>query len=280
MKVAIQGITGSFHEQAAKSFFAHQAFQTVECTSFRKVFDAVTNGTAEYGLVAVENSLHGPLNQVYRLLASEKLHVCGEYRLKIELCLISHMAVDPVSLNDSRVEVLSHAAALSQCEHWLDLHLPRAKRTEVSDTAEAVRMIKDSPDSHLVAVASRNAAEIFNAHVVAGPINDDPHNYTRFFVITKKDVVPRDAGRTSIIITENQTDTSGTLYDALGVFAKHSINLSKLDSHPLPGQKRRYAFYIDFDKSIKDAEATEAIESLKNMRWNVTILGSYRADKH
>lgn len=267
MKTAIQGIVGSFHHQAAAMFFGDEA-EIVECKTFRDVFTAVQSGQAQRGIVAVENSLHGSINPVYRLLAEQKLWVCGEVRLKIDLYLIGTTDASTASVE----EVSSQAEALSQCEDWLNTNLPTAHRQEMPDTAESVRTVARNANPAAVAVASKAAAEQYDAKLLAGPINDDPDNYTRFFVLAKEAQATESAGRTSIIITET-TDQPGKLYTALGLFKDASINLSKLDSHPLPGRQRRYAFYLDIDAGL--ASVQPLLDELTKQDWQVQILGSY-----
>ena len=280
MNIAIQGIAGSFHAQAATELFTGHDPALVECTTFRDVFDAVSNGRADYGMVAIENSLHGSINPVYRLLAEKKLNICGEIRLHIKLYLIGHDNHGPDMVNIPLTEVMSQREALSQCEQWLATSLEHAKLSEASDTAEAVRNVVELKDSAKLAIAGSAAATLYHGSIIAGPINDDPENYTRFLCITAKDFTAPDANRSSIIIQEPDNDTAGTLLKALSVFAQANINLSKLDSHPLPGKQRRYAFYIDFDESIESDPGKKAIIELKNLGWDVQILGSYKADKH
>jgi len=280
MKIAIQGIAGSFHAQAATELFQDHEVSLVECMIFRDVFDAVTNDKAEYGIVAIENSLHGSINPVYRLLAEQKLFVCGEIRLQIELFLIGLSPAEIEVLNAPSTEILSQREALSQCEIWLADNLTQARVTETSDTADAVRQIIQEKSDTKFAIASRRAAKEYHGTIIAGPINDDPENYTRFLCVTKQPAIPDGANRTSIIMSESDIDRSGTLVHALNVFANRGINLSKLDSHPLPGEKRRYAFYIDVDTSMTQEAAKTAMQELIKLGWDVQILGSYRAYKH
>ena len=280
MKIAIQGIAGSFHAQAATELFQDHEVSLVECMIFRDVFDAVTNDKAEYGIVAIENSLHGSINPVYRLLAEQKLFVCGEIRLQIELFLIGLSPAEIEVLNAPSTEILSQREALSQCEIWLADNLAQARVTETSDTADAVRQIIQEKSDTKFAIASRRAAKEYHGTIIAGPINDDPENYTRFLCVTKQPAIPEGANRTSIIMSESDIDRSGTLVHALNVFANRGINLSKLDSHPLPGEKRRYAFYIDVDTSMTQEAAKTAMQELIKLGWDVQILGSYRAYKH
>lgn len=276
MKIAIQGIQGSFHDQAAKDFFGDEQIELIECSTFRDVFEAVKNGTAERGIVAIENSLHGSINPVYRLLADQKLWVCGEIRLKIDLYLAGHAGVDLELLNAPTSKVYSHTAALNESEQWLNGHLPQAARQEFSDTAAAVKYVMSHDRAQNVAIAGQVAIDTYEASVLAGPINDDPENYTRFIVLAPHPIVDEQANRTSIIITESSIDQPGSLFNALRVFKERNINLSKLDSHPLPGIDRRYAFYIDFDDKHTSAMSHAALAELTEHGWDVTILGAYR----
>jgi prephenate dehydratase len=272
MRVAIQGIAGSFHEQAAHTYF-DSSIELVECPTFRDVFEAVKSGSADRGVVAIENSLHGPINAVYRLLAREQLWVCGEVRLKIAMYLIG----GPDTELRNITTVNSQLPALEQCEQWLADNLPTAVKQETSDTARSVRSVVENPsDTVTAAIASEQAAELYNGMILAGPINDDPDNYTRFVILSKEQLDDALANRTSIIITE-PTDAPGMLFKALSYFDAKNINLSKLDSHPLPGEKRQYSFYIDFDASANSAEGKEILESLRGDGWDVQLLGSYNA---
>jgi prephenate dehydratase len=270
--VAIQGIAGSFHHEAAELFFDAK-IKLIECQSFSAVFKAVEGSKADYGIVAIENSLHGSINAVYRLLANQNLWVCGEVRLKIEQYLI---AAQPIAEVDFSIidKVYSQAPALAQCENWLDAHIA-GDLVETHDTAESVRHIVHYKDQPLAAVAGKKAATLYKGTIVAGPINDDPDNYTRFFIISRQPTITPSADRTSIILTEKSPDSAGSLYSALGYFKEANINLSKLDSHPLPGKKRQYSFYIDFDQSSETPTSKHIIAQLNNDGWEVKLLGSY-----
>ncbi|RTK95367.1 hypothetical protein EKI60_00225 [Candidatus Saccharibacteria bacterium] len=278
MKVAIQGISGSFHEQAAAQYYAKQDIEILECLSFQDVFKAVQDGQADRGIVAVENSLHGSINPVYRLLAKESLWVEGEIRLRINLCLIGSQPADVATLNSPETIVYSHFAAFGQCEQWLRGNIPLAKLSEADDTAAAVRSIVATPDPRTFAIASQHAAELHGGTVIRTDINDDPQNYTRFFVITKHPILNPAANRTSIILRENESDQPGLLYKALGLFTQENINLSKLDSHPKPGAVRSYSFFIDFDESAESEAGTRVLTALQSEGWKLQVLGSYQAE--
>ena len=278
MRIAIQGISGSFHDQAAQEFFKGETIELLELMNFRDVFEAVEDGSADYGLVAIENSLQGQINPVYRLLSEKDLWVHGEVRLHITLHLVSYHKAAPESFNIPTTTVMSHFAALAQCDRWLTEKLPHAKRQEVDDTAEAVVNVVKAQNPHLLAVASAHAAKLHHGVTIGGPINDEPDNYTRFIVIAREEVTSHNANRTSLILTEGRQDTHGALYNALGAFAKANINLSKLDSHPTPGKLRRYAFYLDADAGLQSEKLQTALTTITEQGWKVRILGSYHTD--
>ena len=271
MKVAIQGIEGSFHSEAARKLVLKP--ELVPCATFPDVFVAVLNGQADAGVVAIENSIHGSINAVYRLLDRNNLWIAGETSLHIEQYLIGKQQLSEEELNVPETRILSQAPALAQVELWLDKHLPFAAREETQDTAESVHHVVNQDSPYLLAVASKHAAELYSGTIIAGPINDDPHNYTRFVLLQKSSTVPENANRTSIILTTD--NAPGALYNALGIFARHGINLSKLDSHPIPGDTRHYAFYIDFEASIESATATGALSELRSAGYSAKVLGSY-----
>lgn len=271
-KVAIQGVRGAFHDEAAQVLLPGASVR--ECVTFQDVFDAVIRGEVPYGIVAIENSIHGSINQVYRLLERHHLWVAGETTLKIEQYLIGPEDVSVALLNNVESEVRTMFPAFAQCELWLQEHLPLAKRVELYDTAFSVQSVMDEGDPHNVAIAGKHAAKVYGGTIIAGPINDDPHNNTRFILLTKERQDTSDANRTSIILTTGNTE--GSLYNALGAFKEAGINLSKLDSHPIPADTRHYAFYIDFEAGVDSKEAKEAFQKIQELDCAVKVLGSYR----
>jgi len=273
-KVAIQGIRGAFHDEAAKKLVSD--FDALECVTFQDVFDSVISGAATWGIVAVENSIHGSINNVYRLLERHNLWIAGETTLTIEQYLIGPKAISVEELNVPHAEVRTMFPAFAQCELWLQEHLPLTQRIELYDTAFSVQSVTDEGDPLHVAIGGKHAAEVYGGTIIAGPINDDPHNYTRFILLAKEQQDTHDANRTSIILRTGHTE--GSLYNALGAFAEEHINLSKLDSHPIAGDTRHYAFYIDFEVGIDSDAAKRALEKIETLDCTVKVLGSYQAD--
>jgi prephenate dehydratase len=275
MKVAIQGKRGSFHHEAAERLLLKtgETVELVECDTFRDVFEAVDSGTAVYGVSAVENNIFGSINPVYGLLERYHLWVAGDITLHVNQYLIAHAPTALEDLNHESTEVLSQVMALSQCTEWLTKHLPKASRKETNDTAGSVKWIMEKGDSRYTALAGRAAADIYGGTIIAGPINDDPNNYTRFFLLQKERKEVSGAERTSIILRTGHT--FGALYQAIGAFVKERINLSKLDSHPVVGDTRQYAFYLDFDAALSSDAAQRAITELQTQLCTIKILGSY-----
>lgn len=270
MKIAIQGIKGSFHDQAA-SVLANDRAEIVPCNSFAEVFRAVESGEAPYGLVAIENNIHGSINDVYRLLERYYMWIIRSVRMQIGQALI---ASKPLSLTDlgtgEGIRILSQAPALSQVEQWLDANLPDAVREETHDTADSVRVVVESGDPSVLAVAGEYAAKMYGGHVVARDIQDDPDNYTRFILFQKECIDSPEATHTSIILKTNHAP--GSLLRALEVFANHDCNLTKLDSHPIPGDQQHYAFYIDYEQGSNGKKVVADLEALGN---SVKVLGTY-----
>jgi prephenate dehydratase len=271
MKVAIQGIAGAFHHEAAEKLLGKD-IEIIPCHTFQQVFEAVENGTADQGVVAIENSLHGSINAVYRLLLRNKLWVCGETYLHINQYLIG---TKDMPISDIK-KVISMAPALAQAELWLAENLPEAHLEEAFDTAASVQQIVSQPDESVAAIAGKHAAELYGGTILAGPINDDNHNYTRFFLLGKEKNHVADASKTSIILETNHQP--GALYNALGAFASADINLSKLDSHPIASDKQHYAFYIDFETGLDEQLEHDVFGVLRGQGCKVTVLGSYKAN--
>lgn len=275
MKIAIQGIAGSFHEEAARRLLGNEPFELVSYATFTKVFEAVANGDVDYGVSAIENNLHGSINEVYRLLERHNLWITAEIRMRIEQCLIGPRAVtlEELAKNGEAVHVSSQAPALAQVEQWLDANLPEAIREETHDTAESVQHVMEQGDPLKLAVAGKHAAELYGATVIAQHINDDPDNYTRFVLLIREHRSSPETTASSYILRTDHTP--GALVRALQVFGEADINLTKLDSHPIPGDKQHYAFYIDADASFESPTMQKVIPELELQGCTVRTLGSY-----
>lgn len=267
--VAVQGYAGSFHDQAANLLF-DRSINLLPCASFEKVFQAVAGGRADFAVCAIENSLYGAINEVYDLLLRYRFWISGELYLKVEQCLIgSASALNEIS------EVYSHPVALAQCSNFLDTSLAEADRHEHEDTAGAVADIKQWGDPRKAAIAGAHAAQLYGLNILVQGIENDKHNYTRFVVLSAHPQVAAEATKTSLLIDTRHTP--GALYQALGAFAEHAINLSMLTSRPIAGDPGHYRFYADVTVGASSSAFLSASNKIKAAGGIVNVLGSYPA---
>jgi chorismate mutase/prephenate dehydratase len=266
MKVAFQGEIGAYSESAVYSFFGPSA-EVKPCKNLSDVFESVENGETLYGVVPIENSIEGSVNQTYDLFLTHDLKVCGEIVLKIVHCLITN----PKTKLDSVKVVYSHPQALAQCRGFLeDLG---CELISTYDTAGSVKMMKEKRLMDAGAIASERAAEIYRMKVLVEGIADNPNNYTRFFVLSKKDSSPSGKDKTSIIFSTKHVP--GALFHALEEFASRGINLTKIESRPTKQQPWEYNFYLDLEGHRLEKRCQEALRALEKKSAFVRILGSY-----
>jgi chorismate mutase/prephenate dehydratase len=264
--VAYQGEPGAYSEEAAIRFFG-KSTEGVPYDNLDQVFEAVEAGEVPFAMVPVENSLEGSITRAYDLLLDSSLVVCGETELRISHCLI---ALEGASLDTIRF-VYSHPHALGQSRNFLKKL--NAEVVPASDTAGSVRMIKEQGRLDYAAVASDKAAELYGLKIIAREIEDNPHNFTRFFILSKEDSPPTGNDKTSIVFSLKHKP--GALYDCLGEFARRKVNLTKLESRPTRHQPWEYNFYMDVAGHREEKEVGEALRALEEHAVFVKILGSY-----
>lgn len=267
MKIAIQGYEGSFHHLAAQRWFDDEQIPIVACASFGDVFLALTEGRAQYAIIAIENSLHGSINEVYDLLLRHKFSIIGEIPERIHQQLIGFEGT-PL---DQITHVYSHPVAFSQCASFLDTYLPNAERIEHHDTAESVAYIKTLEGRANAAIAGRVAASIHDMVLLHENIQDEDTNFTRFLVIQPEASPVLDADKVSLVLRTSHEP--GALYRALGVFERHGSNLTKLQSRPIRGKVWKYQFFVDAILSKQELDAV--IDELTAQQCEVTLLGHY-----
>lgn len=266
VKVAFQGEPGAYTEEAAFRFFG-KVTEGYPCNTLDEVFEAVEVGDVPFAAVPVENSLEGSITRAYDLLLDSPLMICGETELRISHCLIG----GPGATLDSIKKVYSHPQALGQCRSFLS-HLDCELIPE-SDTAGSVRMIKEQNLADSAAIASARAAEIYGMKIVAKEIEDNPHNFTRFFILSREDAMPTGNDKTSIVFSLKHKP--GALYDCLKEFAARNINLTKLESRPTRHQPWEYNFYMDISGHHQDKEIQAALQKLDELSIFIKVLGSY-----
>lgn len=268
LRVAFLGQPGSYSEEAAVQFFGEEA-HTVSCRDFDNVFEAVTNGQVDRGILPVENSLAGSIHHNYDLLLRYDVSIVGETQIAVAHQLI---ALSGVQLSDVE-KVYSHPQALAQCERNLNLLLPHAERVSTYDTASSVKMLRDDNLTGAAALASKRAAKIYQMDILRADVHDDPENYTRFVVVAGQPIQPHGETKTSIVFAMN--NVPGSLFKSLAVFALRDIDLTKIESRPLQGKRWQYLFYIDFIGSITEERCQNALNHLQEITSFFKILGSY-----
>ncbi|MFC2059856.1 prephenate dehydratase [Chloroflexota bacterium] len=266
ISVAFQGEIGAYSEEAACRFFG-SSIQVKPCDSLDNVFKTVENGAVDYGIVPIENSLEGSIGRGYDLLLDSSLQVCGETELRVSHCLITH----PGSGLDSIKRVYSHPQALGQCQAFLK-HLG-CELIPTYDTAGSVKMVKEKGITDGGAIASIRAAEVYGMEIIAREIEDNPNNFTRFFVLSNHDSPPSGKDKTSIVFSVRHKP--GALFEFLEELTTRNINLTKIESRPTRQKAWEYNFYLDFEGHHEDKAPREALEKLKNSSIFVKVLGSY-----
>lgn len=266
MRVAFQGERGAYSESAVYSFFGPSA-EIKPCRNLLQVFQSVERDEVPFGVVPIENSIEGSVNQTYDLFLTHDLRVCGEIILRIIHCLIAN----PSSNLKTIEAVYSHPQALAQCRSFLEGL--NCDITPTYDTAGSVKMIKEKGMRKAAAVASERAAKLYGMKILSRDIAENPINYTRFFVLSKEDSPITGKDKTSIIFAT--AHTPGALHQALGEFAEKKINLAKIESRPTKEKPWEYNFYLDFEGHRKEKRCSEALKNLEKNSAFVRILGSY-----
>ena len=268
MRVAFQGEIGAYSESAVYAYFGPSA-EAKPCRYLSDVFRSVERGESDFGVVPVENSIEGSVNQTYDLFLTHELKVCGEVIVRIVHCLIAHPGT---KLKEIKT-VYSHPQALAQCRLFLEKL--KCKVIPAFDTAGSVKIIKDEELKDAGAIASERAAKIHGMSILAKDIGDSPNNYTRFFVLSKTDAPYTGKDKTSIIFSIKSFP--GSLYRVLGEFALRNINLTKIESRPTKQTPWEYNFYLDFEGHRTEKHCQEALEAIRDKTNFVKILGSYKA---
>jgi chorismate mutase/prephenate dehydratase len=266
LKVSFQGERGAYSESAVHAFFDDN-MEVKPCRDLTEVFESVDKKEAQFGVVPIENSLEGSVNQTYDLFLTHNLKVSGEVIIRISHCLIAN----PDTSLEKVKTVYSHPQALAQCRSFLERL--GSELIPTYDTAGSVKMLKEKGLKDAAAIASERAAEIYGMKILAREIEDTPANYTRFFVISKEDAPKTGKDKTSIIFAA--THKPGALYHALEEFEKRKINLTKIESRPTKQKPWEYNFYLDFEGHRTEENCVEALRALGEKASFLKILGSY-----
>jgi chorismate mutase / prephenate dehydratase len=263
--VAYLGPSGTFSEEAVFKQFG-SAIETLPCVSIDEVFRATEAGTADFGVIPVENSSEGAVNRTLDLLLATTTAISGEVSIAVQ-----HSLMTRTGSMDGVTVVCAHSQALAQCQVWLNLHHPNIERRAVASNAEAARMASEDPT--VAAIASEMAGEQYKLGVVQAHIQDDPHNRTRFVVIGRLHTNPSGHDHTSLVLAV--PNKAGAVYSLLAPVTRHGVSMTRFESRPARIGTWEYYFYVDVEGHIQDPKVARALEELKENAAFFKLLGSY-----
>ncbi|KAK7404820.1 hypothetical protein VNO78_05801 [Psophocarpus tetragonolobus] len=286
LRVAYQGVPGAYSEAAAGKAYPNS--EAIPCDQFEVAFQAVELWIADRAVLPVENSLGGSIHRNYDLLLRHRLHIVGEVQLPVHHCLLALPGVRKEFLT----RVISHPQALAQCEHSLTKLGLNVAREAVDDTAGAAEFVASNSLRDTAAIASERAAELYGLQVLADGIQDDPNNVTRFVMLAREPIIPRTDRpfKTSIVFAHDKG--TSVLFKVLSAFAFRNISLTKIESRPHRSRPIRvvddesegtakhfeYLFYIDFEASMAEVRAQNALAEVQEFTSFLRVLGSYPMD--
>lgn len=263
--VACQGVEGAYSQFACDKMFTYPSI--VYCRSFEDVFKAVDGGLCRYGVLPVENSTAGTVNKVYDLMNEHKFYIVHSLKLFVRHSLL---APEGVKISDIK-EVFSHEQALNQCSEYLSSL--GVKVTVCENTAVAAKMVSASGRKDCASIGSKDSAELYGLNVLKTGIQNTDNNYTRFICISKKPEIYPGAKKTSFMMTVPHEP--GSLYNILSRFAALGLNMTKLESRPIPGSNFEFMFYFDIDASVYSENLKALLSELENDSQQFSYLGSY-----
>lgn len=268
-RVLYQGQPGAYCEEAAMGFFGDDC-QRMNLKTWDGVFRGVKEGFGDFGVVPIENSSTGSINDVFDLLGQFGCYIVGEQIVPVRHCLVAL----PDASMDTITDVYSHAQGFAQCRPFLGEH-PKWEHHEMVNTAVAAKFVAESGDSTKAAIASRRAAELYGLQILQSAINENVRNYTRFLIVAAEPRFPEDANKISVrfIIPHRE----GSLCRILQIFAQAGLNLEKLESRPVPESRWEYSFYADFTGNIRREEMDRGIRELIDAASSFRVLGNYKA---
>lgn len=264
--VACQGIDGAYSQIACDRIFKNA--NVVYVKSFEGVFSAVEKGLCRYGILPIENSIYGTVNEVYDLMKNYKFSIVKSLKLKINHVLLAM----PGTKAEDIKEIVSHEQAIGQCSEFLK-NYPNAKITVCENTAVAAKTVSERAENGVAAISSPDCALYYGLSVINDNVANSDSNFTRFICISKETEIYPGADRISIIM--NLPNTPGSLYSVLSKFAASGVNLIKLESRPTSGGNFEFSFYFDLDASLYSDEVLSILDDLNSGDNKFMFLGGY-----
>lgn len=267
-RVAIQGIAGSFHEDAARKYFGNEEIEVVECRSFQNVCELIDTDKVDIAVMAIENSIAGSLLMNYSLIRNYHLRIIGEIYIHIQMNL---MVLPGVKRKDIR-EIYSHPVSFLQCNEYLEKYFPNVERKELGDNAKVAKIISDEKINYAAAISNLRSAELYGLQVIDKGVETIKKNYTRFWILSKHGNPTAGTNKASICFEVGHF--YGALARVLNIFAEHKINLNKIQSIPILGKPNEYTIHVDIE--WEDPEKYDkAIHQVLKSASSLSILGEY-----
>lgn len=263
--VAYLGPVGTYSEQAVYLQFGH-AVESLPCASIDEVFRAVEAGTADFGVVPVENSSEGAVNRTLDLLLQTTLAISGELSIPVH-----HSLMTKSGTMDGIKRICAHSQALAQCQTWLNQNYPGIERQAVASNGEAARLAAEDPTA--AAIAGEFAGQKYDLQVVKAHVQDDPHNRTRFAVIGRLNTTSSGKDQTSLVLSV--PNKAGAVYNMLAPLAKHGVSMTRFESRPARTGTWEYYFFVDIEGHAQDDKVAKALAELKENAAFFKVLGSY-----
>lgn len=267
IRVVFQGAEGSYSQAAMEQFFGEEV-DSFHVDTFRQAMCSLEEGRADYAVLPIENSTAGIVSEIYDLLVEFENYIVGEQIIKIEHCLLG---TKEATLSDVQT-VYSHPQSLMQSAGFLNDH-PQWKQVSLLNNAFAARKVKDEGDKTQAAIASEKAAQIYDLQILQKGVNQADNNSTRFIVVTNRKIFLENAEKISLCF--EIPHQSGSLYHILSHFIYNNLNMTKIESRPIPERNWEYRFFIDFDGNLKSSAVRNTLRGLREETTNMKILGNY-----
>lgn len=267
-RIAIQGIAGSFHEDAALKFF-DEKMEIVECKTFTTVCELIDADKVDFAVMAIENSIAGSLLNNYQLIRDYHLRIIGEIYLHIQMNLLVNGGVEPKHIE----HIHSHPIALQQCMEYIEKNYPDAKLHEKLDTAASAKLVSEEKMMNAAAIGNIRSAELYGLNVLDTGIETNKKNFTRFVILSKHGNPTEGNNKASVCFEVGHFH--GSLARVLNTFAENKINLTKIQSVPIIGKPNEYTFHVDIEWD-KPENYDKAIHQVLKSASSLSILGEYK----
>ncbi len=266
-RVAIQGIVGSFHEDAAIKYF-NDKIEVVECKTFTNVCEMMDSDKVDLAVMAIENSIAGSILKNYQLIRDYHLRIIGEIYLHIQ----QNLLVNPGTKMAQITDIYSHPVAIEQCAEYIEKYFPNVEKHENVDTAASAKLVREKNMVHAAAIGNLRSAELYDLEVLETGIETNKKNYTRFLILSKHGNKTEGTNKASICFEVGHFH--GALARVLNTFAENEINLTKIQSVPVIGKPNEYTFHVDLEWE-KPEKYDRAIHQVLKSASSLSILGEY-----